>query len=125
MKNLLWTLTATLALAVVAGLTINRLEAADDAKPAAPAAKEETLTGTMWCAKCGLKDKAFKKCTNALVVKDGDKSVTYYLDDKGNGEDYHEGLCGGGSKEGVKVTGVVTEKDNKKWIKATKVEEKK
>lgn len=113
-------------LAIGFGIGVNpRFVAADDAKPAAPAAKEETLTGTMWCAKCGLKDKAFKKCTNALVVKDGDKSVTYYLEDKGNGEDYHEGLCGGGSKEGVKVTGVVTEKDNKKWIKASKVEEKK
>ena len=98
--------------------------AADDAKPAARA-KEETLTGTMWCAKCGLKEKGVKKCTNVLVVKNGDKSVTYYLDDKGTGEDYHEGLCGGGTKEGATVTGVVTEKDGKKWVKPTKVEEKK
>lgn len=96
-----------------------------DEKPAAKADKEVTLTGTMACAKCGLKEEGVKKCTNAIQVKEGDKTVTYYLDDKGNGEDYHEGLCGGGKKEGAKVTGIVAEKDGKKWVKVTKVEEKK
>jgi hypothetical protein len=88
-------------------------------------AKEVKLEGTMVCAKCGLKEEGVRRCTNALQVKDGEKIVTYYLNDKGNGEDYHEGLCGGGKKEGVKVTGTVDEKDGKKWVKATKVEEKK
>lgn len=88
-------------------------------------AKEVKLEGTLWCAKCGLKEAGVKKCTNAIQVKDGDKTVTYFLDDKGNGEDYHEGLCGGGKKEGAKVTGTVTEKDSKKWVKVSKVEEKK
>lgn len=124
MMRYLLSLSTILAIGFGIGGTL-QFVTADDAKPAAKAAKEETFTGTMWCAKCGLKDKAFKKCTNAIVVKDGDKSVTYYLDDKGNGEDYHEGLCGGGSKEGTKVTGVVMEKENKKWIKPSKVEEKK
>lgn len=96
-----------------------------DEKPAAKADKEVTLTGTMVCAKCGLKEEGVKKCTNAIQVKEGDKTVTYYLDDKGNGEDYHDGLCGGGKKEGAKVTGTVAEKDGKKWVKVTKVEEKK
>jgi hypothetical protein len=93
-------------------------------KPAAKP-KEVVLTGTMICAKCGLKEPGVKKCTNALRVKEGDKTVTYYLEDKGNGEDYHEGLCGGGTKENVKVTGTATEKDGKLWVKATKIEEKK
>ena len=88
-------------------------------------AKEVKLEGTLVCAKCGLKEAGVKKCTNALQVKEGGKTVTYYLDDKGTGEDYHEGLCGGGTKEGATVTGVVTEKGGKKWVKPTKVEEKK
>mgnify|MGYP001806746888 CR=1 FL=1 len=106
------------------------LVSADEPKPAVKVAdkadaKEAKLEGTLVCAKCGLKDASVKKCTNAIQVKEGDKTVTYYLDDKGNGEDYHEGLCGGGKKEGAKVTGTVAEKDGKKWVKATKVEEKK
>ena len=102
------------------------LVSADEPKATDKAdAKEVKLEGTLWCAKCGLKEAGVKKCTNAIQVKDGDKTVTYYLDDKGNGEDYHEGLCGGGKKEGAKVTGTVTEKDGKKWVKVTKVEEKK
>ena len=96
-----------------------------DGKPAAKADKEVTLTGTLVCAKCGLKEPGVKKCTNAIQVKDGDMTVTYFLDDKGNDETYHEGLCGGGTKSGAKVTGTVTEKDGKRWVKATKVEEKK
>ncbi len=81
--------------------------------------KDVTLKGTVLCAKCSLKEA--KKCTTAIQVKDGDKTVTYYLDDKGTGEDYHEAVCGGEKLEG-KVVGVVTEKDGKKWIKPSKVE---
>jgi hypothetical protein len=81
--------------------------------------KEVTLKGTILCAKCELKET--KTCVTAIQVKEGDKTVTYYLDDKGNKEDYHETVCGGGKSQGS-VTGVVTEKDGKKWIKPTKVE---
>ena len=48
--------------------------------------------------------------------------VNYFLDDKGNGEDYHEGVCGDGKIENVIVSGTVTEKDGKKWLKPSKVE---
>lgn len=96
-----------------------------DEKPGAKADKEVALTGTLVCAKCGLKEPGVKKCTNAIQVKDGDMTVTYFLDDKGNGETYHEGLCGGGTKAGAKVTGTASEKDGKRWVKATKIEEKK
>ncbi len=90
-----------------------------------PADKEVKLTGTLVCAKCNLKLEGVKKCTNALLVKDGDKTVTYLIADKGNDEDYHEDVCGGAAKPGVTVTGVVSEKDGKKWVKASKVDIKK
>lgn len=81
--------------------------------------KEVTLKGTILCAKCALKET--KKCQNAIQVKDGDKTVTYYLDDKGMKEEYHESVCGGEKKDG-KVTGTVSVKDGKQIIKPSKVE---
>lgn len=83
---------------------------------------EAKLTGTLVCAKCKLKAEGVKKCTNALQVKEGEKTVTYYLEDKGTGESYHEDVCGGGEKAHVVVVGKVSEKDGKKWVKPSKVE---
>src|SRR5262245_4812329 len=77
--------------------------------------KEVKLTGTLVCGKCGLK--ATPKCSNALQVKEGDKTVNYFLDDKGNKEPYHEDVCGDGKVEGIVVTGTVSEKDGKNWVK--------
>lgn len=85
--------------------------------------KEVKLTGALVCGKCNLK--MTPKCSNVLQVKEGDKMVNYILDDKGAGEEYHEGVCGGDKVEGVTVTGSVTEKDGKKYVKPTKVETKK
>lgn len=81
--------------------------------------KEVTLKGTLVCAKCTLKQE--KACTTAIMVKEGDKEVTYLLADKGNKEEYHEPICGGAKKGGT-VVGVVSEKDGKKWITPKKVE---
>lgn len=82
--------------------------------------KEVTLKGTIMCAKCALKES--KKCQNAIQVKeDGEKTVTYYLDDKGMKERYHETVCGGEKKEGT-VTGTVSMKDGRQVIKPSKVE---
>src|SRR5260370_20436925 len=81
--------------------------------------KEVTLKGTLLCAKCVLKET--KKCQTAIQVKEGGKTVTYYLLDKGHSEPYHDGVCGGEKKAGS-VTGVVTEKDGKKYIVPKKVE---
>jgi hypothetical protein len=106
-----------LALAAFAAAALTSTAFAEDAK------KEVTLKGTLVCAKCKLKMEGVKKCTNALQVKEGEKTVTYILDDKGMEEDYHE--CGGGQKEGVTVVGTVTEKDGQKHVKPTKVETKK
>ena len=83
--------------------------------------KEVTLKGTILCAKCALKEKDVKKCTTAIVVKENDKEVIYYLDDQGAKESYHEEVCGGEKKAGL-VVGVVATKDGKRWIKPSKVE---
>ena len=80
--------------------------------------KEVTLKGTLLCAKCTLGQTS--ECTTAIQVKEGDKTVTYYLDDKGAGEEYHEPICGGAKKEGT-VVGTVREKDGQKYIKPSKV----
>jgi len=81
--------------------------------------KEVTLKGTVLCAKCALKEA--KKCQTAIQVQEDGKQVTYYFLDKGNKEEYHEAVCGGGKKVGT-VTGAVMEKDGKKWITPKKVE---
>ena len=85
--------------------------------------KEVKLTGTMVCGKCTLK--VCEKCTNVLEVKDGDKTVSYFITDDGAKADYHKAVCPADAMtKDVTVTGVVTEKDGKKWIKG-KVEIKK
>jgi hypothetical protein len=107
-------LTAVVVAAVWTLVGVGRAE-----NPVEPA-KEMKLTGTLMCGKCSLK--ATPKCSNALQVKEGDKEVNYFIDDKGAAESYHDGVCGDGKIEGVTVTGTVSEKDGKKWIKASKVE---
>lgn len=82
-------------------------------------AKEVTLKGTILCAKCALMET--KKCVTMIQVKKDGKTTSYYFDDKGMKEEYHEGVCGGEKKEGT-VKGTVVEKSGKKWIKPTKVD---
>ena len=78
--------------------------------------KEVTVKGTIVCTKCALKET--EQCGNAIQVKEGDKTVTYYIDDKAKGEDYHKKICTG-AKNGS-VTGVVSEKDGKHYITPNK-----
>jgi len=92
-----------------------------DDKPADT--KEVKLTGTLVCGSCKLKES--KKCANVLQVKEKDKTINYWLTDKGNDEPYHENICGGGELKDVTVTGIVTEKDGKKTVKVVKFEMKK
>lgn len=104
------------------GVVVNATPTASPVAAGEPT-KDVKLTGTLVCGKCHLKSTA--KCSNVLQVKEGDKVVNHLLEDKGNGEPYHEDVCGGDKVEGVTVTGIVTEKDGKKSIKPTKVELKK
>lgn len=93
--------------------------------PAAAAAKasEVTLKGTVGCAKCthGVAD----KCHAAIKVKEAagkekGKETVYYFDEKANAQ-HAEAYCGGSGDEGT-VTGVVSEKDGKKWVQVNKFE---
>jgi hypothetical protein len=89
---------------------------ADDKKE-----EKKTLEGTLKCTKCALKETA--ACGQALEVKDGTKTITYYLLDKGQREDYHKKCCT--ADVDAKVTGTIGEKDGKKTIADPKVEFKK
>jgi hypothetical protein len=80
--------------------------------------KAKTIKGTMVCGKCTLG--VCKKCTNVLQVKEGDKEVEYFIEDKGKGEKYHKAVCPPNSKQDAEVTGTVSTKDGKKWIKPEK-----
>jgi hypothetical protein len=106
MRNLLVT---SLALLVALAVTLN-LRAAEK--------KEVTLKGQVMCASCELKE--VDKCQTVVRVKEGDKEVTYYFNDRGAKESYHQSVCGGGRQDAT-VTGVVADKDGKKWITPSKV----
>jgi hypothetical protein len=116
MKALSGLLVLMVAFILAAGLQADTKDAKDTK------AKEVTLKGSLVCGKCTLAET--DECSNALKVKDGDKTVVYYLKDKGRGEDYHKGVCPANSSKDASVTGVVTEKDGKKWITPSKVEVK-
>jgi hypothetical protein len=78
--------------------------------------KEVTLKGEIGCPKCVFS--IAKACGNAIKVKEGDKEVIYTFLDKGAKESYHKEICTEG-KPG-KVTGTVSKKDGKNFIKPSK-----
>lgn len=78
--------------------------------------KEVTLKGTFVCTKCELGET--DDCANAIKVKVDDKDVIYYLKDNAKKEKYHGKFCTKPAKGSV--TGVVSEKDKKKFITPSK-----
>jgi len=102
---------SVLAALLVAGITMAFT-------PKARAADSKTLTGEGKCAKCALKET--KECQNTVTVKDGDKSVTYYLVHNDVSKEFHENICKGMKK--VKATGTVKEVDGKMQLTPTKIE---
>jgi hypothetical protein len=79
-------------------------------------AKEVTLKGTITCAKCDLDIE--KKCMTVIKVKEKDKDVIYYLDEK-TGKANHGKIC----KTPMKgtVTGTVKDDGKKKVITVTEL----
>jgi RecG-like helicase len=80
--------------------------------------KAKTITGEGMCAKCSLKET--KACQNAIKVKTGDKTVTYYLVQNDVAKAFHKNVCQ--STEKVTATGTVKEVDGKQEFTATKIE---
>jgi hypothetical protein len=105
---------SVLLLALVAVLSWAGIARADEEKIMA-------LKGTLACAKCVLHEEGVKECQSVLQVKDGDKTVNYYLTSNDISKPAHPKVCKA-AVENVTVTGVVTEKDGKKWLAATKIE---
>ena len=85
--------------------------------PKARAADAKTLTGEGKCAKCALKET--EKCQNTVTVKEGDKSVTYYLVHNDVSKDFHKNICKETKK--ISVTGTVKEVDGKMQLTPTKI----
>jgi hypothetical protein len=79
--------------------------------------KEVTLKGTITCAKCDLKQS--DKCATVIKVTEDGKEVVYWFDAESHKKN-HKPVCME-PKEGT-VTGTVTEKDGKKWVKVSKLE---
>src|SRR5258708_30264078 len=107
MKFAAFALCAMICVAVTAAFT-----------SAKEAATEVTLKGKATCAKCDLKKT--EKCQAALVVTEDGKEVVYYVKGKG-ASDLHKTVCKE-AKDGVSITGVVSEKEGQKWITASKIE---
>ena len=101
-------LVATVAALVLAATAV-RTFAADE---------PVTITGDAKCAKCVLKEG--KECQNAIQVKTGDKSVTYYLAANDASKELNGKLCEGAKK--VKATGTVKAVEGKMQLTATKIE---
>ena|SRR5437764_10558639 len=97
-----------LILALVVGFgALSLVAVADD--------KEKKLEGKLVCTKCKLGET--DKCGHALIVKEGDKDVTYYLKDKEVMKKYHSKVCQ--EDKDATVTGKIEEKDGKKYIIVT------
>ncbi len=88
----------------------------------APAAMEEdpvTLEGMVACAKCVLEMEGHSECQNVLIVKEEGEKKMYYLT-KNETYDHLGEMCQGSVM--VQATGLVSEKDGRLWLNASKIE---
>ena len=79
---------------------------------------EKSVTGQGKCAKCTLKET--DSCQNVVEVKEGDKTVTYYLVRNEVSNKFHENLCKETKK--ITVTGTVKEVGGKQQLTSSKIE---
>lgn len=85
-------------------------------------AEDVKITGEASCAKCALN--MTSECQNAITVtgKDGKKEVIL-VEQNAVAKDFHSVICQDPAK--VKAEGVMAEKDGKKVMTLTKIEEAK
>jgi hypothetical protein len=102
--------TLAIALSVVVAL-VALVQAGDD--------NPVTVTGTIMCAKCVLEKADATTCQDVLVATD---KTEYYLVKNAVTEKFGHACK---SEKSAVVTGTVIDKDGKKWIEASKIEEPK
>ena len=106
--------TAKIALAAVALLGLAVLAQAEDSV---------TMKGRVVCAKCTLKKPGLKECQNVLLVADTDgQDVEYFIVKNDVDAKFGEACM---DVVQATVTGIVSEKDGQKWIKASRMEREK
>lgn len=81
---------------------------------------DKTIKGEAQCGKCTLKETS--ACQAVVKVKEGDKTVTYYVEQNDVAKKLHSKICPPNSKATFEVTGDVKEKDGKMVITPTKIE---
>lgn len=84
------------------------------------AAVDETLNGTLVCAKCALKKADAHECQDVLVVTDAAGARTEFYITKNDVAEKAGEACT--QEIRATVTGTVTEKDGRKWLTASRIE---
>lgn len=78
-----------------------------------------TIDGQLMCAHCTLHEKDLTACQDVLVVK-GEKADTKYYLVKNEVADTFGHACKGAKD--VRVTGMLSEREGKQWMVASKIE---
>jgi hypothetical protein len=86
-------------------------------------AAEQTLDGTLVCAKCLLKKADAKECQDVLLVPAANGTKTEYYIAKNDVAKKSGEVCTTEVK--ARVTGTVSQKDGKTWLTASKIEKQK
>ena len=81
-------------------------------------ADEKTLKGEMVCARCYLNKPDAKECQDVLLVKSHDATVEYYVTKNKVSQDAGEACT---NAIPATIVGIVSEKDGRKWITASKI----
>lgn len=81
-------------------------------------AADETFTGELVCAKCGLKKADATDCQDVLLVKNGPATTEYYITKNKVWEAAGEACT---DVVPATVTGTVSEKDGRTWLTATEI----